>query len=180
MDVIFALDSSRGVTSNDFDQQKHFATTLIKNFAISREKTRIGVITYGGRARRTVGLLEHQDAASLKSKISGLLPAGERAAPGRVSDMLHKASIMVADEGRQNVPTTLIALVTGAIFENVSLEMTALGEQEVQVFAFGVGSDAPIAALDDIATSKHHVYNVENFSELNTVASSVARKTCQG
>ena len=105
MDVVFALDSSHGLTTSDYDQQKNFVLTMINAFTISASQTRVGVITVGETARKDIELIEYSQPGILKGRVAGL-PA-KRDFPSdptsRLSDMLRKTLEIFKNGGRTEV-----------------------------------------------------------------------------
>ena len=180
MDVIFALDSSSGVTNSDFDHQKNFVSMVTSRFAISKTKTRVGLFTFSGRVRKVIGLAEQKTPQEINAELSRMTPDREAPWSLRMSDMLNTASLMIADAGRPSLPTSLIVLVTGAVDDDVSMEVRGLRELKVQLFVIGVGRNVPLAKLEEIASDKRLVHVLDNFPRLATVFRSVAEKTCRG
>lgn len=54
--VVFLVDSSENVESNDFKRQREFVISLVKAFKIPENGVRASVITYGKEARPSVQL----------------------------------------------------------------------------------------------------------------------------
>jgi len=72
IDIIFVLDQSASVGSNNFELMRSFVSGLIDRMDIHESNTRVGLVTYSVGVRSAFNLGDHSSVSSLKSAISSI------------------------------------------------------------------------------------------------------------
>ncbi len=84
-DIVFALDSSNHISTQDFWNQIRFVREYAKNLDIGPDKTRVGLIVYTDQVLEGFELNTHQD---VRDVTTGLLAVQRSAGGTRISEAL--------------------------------------------------------------------------------------------
>ena len=76
--------------------------------------------------------------------------------------------LIVMTDGKSNQPTLTVQ------------EANKLHQQNIKVFAIGIGSGADRNELGHIATDAKHVFQVQNFDALSTLQAELKKTACTG
>lgn len=77
MDIVVGFDTSDQMTTKDYDHIKTYLRTMIKNYDISKDKTRIGLINFGARQKIVLALDEGNTEKKLVSAIKEITKMGK-------------------------------------------------------------------------------------------------------
>lgn len=77
MDILVGFDTSDQMTTKDYNDIKAYLQTMIKNYDISKDKTRIGLINFGARQKIVLSLDEGDTEKKLVSAIKGITKMGK-------------------------------------------------------------------------------------------------------
>ena len=114
IDVVFVVDESASVGSEDFTTIKLFLSQLVSRLDIDRGNTRVGLITFATNVVTVFNLNAHSSVKSLKSAISSLSFTG-----GGTSDtaaaLAHVRTRMLTEAAgdRDNVHNIVIIITDG-------------------------------------------------------------------
>uniref|UniRef100_A0A194AL79 VWFA domain-containing protein n=1 Tax=Pinctada fucata TaxID=50426 RepID=A0A194AL79_PINFU len=72
MDLVFVVDSSNSLSSDDFERTKIFMQQVVDAFNISNDKTQVGVLTYSTAANINFYLNQYLSKSTLNSAIGNL------------------------------------------------------------------------------------------------------------
>ena len=64
LDIVFVLDSSNRLGSNNFNSVRDFASRVVQQFVVDQNNVRVGVVTFADNARNEVYLNERRNVAS--------------------------------------------------------------------------------------------------------------------
>ena len=64
MDIVFVLDSSNRLGSNNFNSVRDFASRVVQQFVVDQNNVRVGVVTFADNARNEMYLNERRNVAS--------------------------------------------------------------------------------------------------------------------
>ena len=64
MDIVFVLDSSNRLGSNNFNSVRDIASRVVQQFVVDQNNVRVGVVTFADNARNEVYLNERRNVAS--------------------------------------------------------------------------------------------------------------------
>ena len=112
-DIVFVVDESGSIGSNDFNLMKSFLSQLVSRLDIDSGSTRVGLVTYSTRVGTTINLNAHTSVASLQSAIMALSYSGGKT---NTADALAyvRTSMLTSSAGdRINVSNVVVVLTDG-------------------------------------------------------------------
>ena len=107
--VVFLLDSSVEVETNDFKRQREFVISLAKAFKVSENGVRASVITYGDYSRPSV---QFKDSTDFDEFLKAIMRTSRIRGPRRMDKALEMAVRMFRYH-RQTAPKTVILFTSG-------------------------------------------------------------------
>ena len=64
LDIVFVLDSSIRLGSNNFNSVRDFASRIVQQFVVDQNDVRVGVVTFADNARNEMYLSESRNVAN--------------------------------------------------------------------------------------------------------------------
>ncbi|XP_039271728.2 collagen alpha-6(VI) chain-like isoform X1 [Styela clava] len=194
-DIIFILDTSTGVTEENFQEQKDFTKDVIDAFDINSLSTRVSVITYGS-VPKVLNYLQNITSSSGegnsfgKSEIlelvdsSGLVGGSRRCgkALNYACDTVLGYDVELPNPGirRRNVPIFIIAVSSGYSNDDISSDLSCKLDQE---FGKIKNSDVTIWGVATNYKGKttfgsKHIDEVFESADFSTLQKSIIEKIC--
>ena len=181
-DIVFLLDSSGSVGTTNFQKQKDFVARFAQSFDIGTRNVQIGAVTFASTPHNEFNLNTHTNKNDLVSAIRkiGYHSGGTR------TDLALKYvaanSFKTASGDRAGVANILIVMTDGKSNQPTLTvqEANKLHQQNIKVFAIGIGSGADRNELGHIATDAKHVFQVQNFDALSTLQAELKKTACTG
>ena len=164
LDIVFVLDASGSVGSSNFVIMRDFVKSIISNFEIGADKTRVGVIRYASSASIVISLGSVNNASLLNTSIDNIAFTGGGTATHLALNLLEDAfSNARTNEG---VPRVAIVFTDGVSNSPSSTVQAAqaIHAANIVVYSFGIGSGVNVNELNAIASSSSNVFLVSNFS----------------
>ncbi|EGD78970.1 hypothetical protein PTSG_11807 [Salpingoeca rosetta] len=193
LDLVFLLDGSGSIESTALggapgtfqDRVLAFVSQVTTYFTIGEHDTRVAVATFASGATVNIRLNDHFDGDALRDAIADIpYPQGQTYTSLGLravrQDILTEANGMrPASEG---VPRVLVVLTDGNSQPSYdpATEASILHDQNVNVFAIGVGSSISQSQLEDIASDPdaRHVFNLRSFSLIGDIVDAMSATTC--
>ena len=159
------LDASGSVGSSNFATMKTFVNSIVSNFEIGDDKTRVGVITFSSSASIVIPLGSINNAGQLNTSITNIVYTNGFTYTNLALNLLQTA--FNNSRTSQGVPRVAIVFTDG--YSN-SPSSTAQAAQAVHdigivVYSFGIGSGVNLNELNTIASSSNNVFIISNFSQ---------------
>ena len=165
LDIVFVLDASGSIRENNFVTMKDFVKSIVSNFEIGADKTRVGVIRFATLASIVIPLGSINNALLLNNYITNIVYSdGSTTATYSALNLLDNAfSNARTSEG---VPRVAIVFTDG---QSNSPSLTIQAAQAVHssgivVYSFGIGNNVDNNELNAIASSSNNVFVISNFS----------------
>lgn len=183
-DLAFIVDSSGSLGESNFQEAKNFVWTVIRNFEISNNDTRIGVIRYSTRASV---IFDFQFSADnnilLLKEIIDNIPYAEgetkteRALQLALTDLFSAKGV-----SRPDVPKILVVMTFGKSDNalGVARASMALKENDVTVLSVGIGEEVDMEELLLMASTAEDVITVNSFTALKKRVERIRDKVCDG
>jgi len=114
VDIIFVVDESGSVTSDNFNLVKTFLSKLVESLDIDSGNTRVGLVTYSDVvSREGFNLNDHSSVTSVKSAIMNLDYSG--GTTNTAAALAHvRTTMLTSPKGdRPNVPNVIVVLTDG-------------------------------------------------------------------
>jgi len=131
IDVIFVVDESESVGSENFTTAKSFLSQFINRLDTDSGNTRVGLVTFATNVTTVINLTDYSPVASLQSAISSLsYTGGGTANTATALDYVRTRMLTEAAGDRDNVHN-IVVVITGGRLDNfsatlVSIEFAAL------------------------------------------------------
>ncbi|KAM9352972.1 collagen alpha-6(VI) chain-like [Symphorus nematophorus] len=180
-DIVFMVDGSWSIGTQNFEQIRQFLYTLVNSFDIGPEHVRIGLVQYSTSPRTEFLLNTFQDKNAILQYISKLPYMGGGTQTGQGLDFMLKEHFVKAAGSRagQNVPQIAVVITDGKSQDNVESQAQNLKSRGIVVYAIGI-KDADEEQLREIANEPHsqHVYSVSDFAALQGISQSIVQTLC--
>ena len=180
MDLGFLLDTNSGNFRPD-----HYVNVLnsVKStyapFVISKDKTRVGIVTYGSRTRVAISLDQYTTRQSLDTAVDQILisPGSNVLGQGLVAAKMQ----LFQGNNRPKTPKVLIVFAGGKSIDDVARPSAELKELNTTIFCVGVGDNVDRKQLNSIATSPstNHVM-AASISHRETAGENLASRIKRG
>ena len=164
LDIVFVLDASGSIGQSNFVIMRDFVKSIISNFEIGADKTRVGVIRYASSASIVISLGSVNNALLLNTSIDNIAFTSGGTATHLALNLLEDAfSNARVNEG---VPRIAIVFTDGVSNSPSSTVQAAraIHAANIVVYSFGIGSGVNNNELNAIASSSNNVFFVSNFS----------------
>ena len=164
LDIVFVLDASGSIGSSNFVRMKDFVKSVVSNFEIGADKTRVGVIRYATSASIVIPLGSTDDSLLLNNSITNIIYTSGGTATHLALNLLDIAfSNARTSEG---VPRVAVVFTDG---QSNSPSLTIQAAQAVHstgivVYSFGIGNNVDNDELNAIASSSSNVFVISDFS----------------
>lgn len=164
-DIVFLVDSSLGVTDNNFNVEKLFITRLSEVLNLSPRNSRVAVVLYALYPRLAVRLGILQTPESLSSILDGLTRIeGNR----RMDNALEYASKLF-DDSRPGVRKIVVMLTAGpqsAGGKPLLKAVEPLGTIGARIYVIAVGNQVNVTELTSVVNRKEDIQRVRSFQRL--------------
>ncbi|XP_019627188.1 PREDICTED: collagen alpha-3(VI) chain-like [Branchiostoma belcheri] len=179
LDIIFVLDGSGSVGSDNFEKIKTFVSKTVARFNIGLTETQFGVIQYNTQPHSEILLNDHQDAASLQQAISDIRYLQGGTNTGQALRYLANNAFSTKNGARAGVSKMAIVVTDGQSADDVVRPALNAGKEGIVLYAVGIGGEVDYQELRDIASSADKVFNVTDFSGLQSIGNTLPDQVCQ-
>ncbi|XP_039592174.1 collagen alpha-6(VI) chain-like isoform X1 [Polypterus senegalus] len=180
-DVVFLVDESGSISSENFKQIRSFISNIVNVLDVGSDKVRIGVVLYSDSPNVEFFLNTFFSKEEVLQQIQKLPFRGGGANTGRALDFLRTEIFQesVGSRKAQGVQQIAVVITDGLSSDNVSLPAANLRRDGITIFAVGV-QEADINQLRQIASHppRKYVQKVENYLELSNVKKSLQKLLC--
>ena len=171
LDLVFALDGSDSLTTDEFGKLKEFVMKSLSSYNISRENTHVGVIEYSDEVSIKLPLHQYFTIKELREAIKNIVPSRGRNA---VTDEAFKIAIedvfSITSGGRPGAAKILVLITddpsTMTADDAASEIVEPLKKTGIQVHVVAIGNRIPPEVLKNITFSDEHVHVVPTPEEL--------------
>ena len=177
-DIIFLIDSSFGVSKDNFNKEKEFTKDLSAALNLAPKGSRVGIVTYASYSRLIrLGIL--QTPESLGNSLDGLTRiSGMR----RMDRALERASVAF-DNNRPEVKKIVVLLTAGRQSRGgkpLAQAVQPLRTIGAGTFVVAIGSQINEPELAPIVKRKQDIILVPRFNQLTSKVKSVAEYIING
>ncbi|KAF7644376.1 hypothetical protein LDENG_00223020 [Lucifuga dentata] len=180
-DIVFMVDGSWSIGSENFEQIRRFLYTLINSFDVGPDRVRIGLVQYSTTPRTEFLLNTFQTKDDILQYISTLPYMGGGTQTGMGLDFMLNEHFVEAAGSRasHNVPQIAVVITDGKSQDNVEPHAKDLKRKGIVLYAIGI-KEADEEQLKEIASEPHsqHVYSVSDFAALQGISLSIVQTLC--
>uniref|UniRef100_A0A3B3D215 VWFA domain-containing protein n=1 Tax=Oryzias melastigma TaxID=30732 RepID=A0A3B3D215_ORYME len=171
-DIVFLVDSSGSIGSENFDLIKEFLKSIIKGLDIGPQKIRVGLAQYSRKFHPEFGLKDNEDKESLLNKVNQMYYRKGKTWTGEALDSIRTRYFTELEGSRagERVPQIAVLITDGGSSDNVEEPAWRLRNHGVLVFCIGVEMKNQ-TKLETIASPPHHhnILPIKRFQDLQRV-----------
>ncbi|XP_074519511.1 von Willebrand factor A domain-containing protein 2 [Halichoeres trimaculatus] len=165
VDLVFAIDASAGVGSENFVTLRDFVRSLTVQFDINRDVAQIALVTYGRRATTVFNLDTHDSGSAILKAALEANYLGGVASTGAALLHIHSNVLTVAKGARPGVNKAVVVVTDGSGGDDAVVPAQKLRDNGVSVFVIGIG-DVQRERLLQIAGSEERMISVLSYEDL--------------
>ncbi|XP_055980899.1 matrilin-2 isoform X3 [Sorex fumeus] len=181
-DLVFVIDSSRSVNSQDYARVKEFLVGILQFLDVGPDVTRVGLLQYASTVKNEFSLRTFKRRAEVERAVQRM----RRLATGTMTGLALQYALNIAfseAEGarplREHVPRVLMIVTDGRPQDSVAEVAARARNTGILIFAIGVGQ-VDLGTLKAMGSEPHedHVFLVANFSQIESLISVFHNKLC--
>ncbi|XP_036446136.1 LOW QUALITY PROTEIN: collagen alpha-6(VI) chain [Colossoma macropomum] len=180
-DIVFLVDGSWSIGTENFQRIREFLFTLVDSFDLGPDKVRIGLVQYSNSPRTEFNLNSYESKQEVLDYITNLPYMGGGTKTGLGLDFLLKNHFREEAGSRAKMGVTQIAVVItdGQSQDNVEAHAQEMKRRGIVLYAIGI-KDADMEQLKEIATKPHdkHIYSVSDFTALQGISQGFIHVLC--
>ncbi|XP_076827632.1 collagen alpha-6(VI) chain isoform X2 [Brachyhypopomus gauderio] len=180
-DIVFLVDGSWSIGSENFQKIRDFLITLVNSLDVRLDKVRIGMVQYSNEPRMEFYLNSFQDKQEVLNYITTLPYKGGGTRTGLGLAFLLRQQFVEAagSRAKEGVPQIAVVITDGQSQDDVEPFAREMKQQGIILYAIGI-KDADMKQLKEIATDPHdhHIYNVDDFTALQEISQGFIQVLC--
>ena len=173
--VVFLVDSSEEVETNDFKRQREFVISLAEAFKVSENGIRASVITYGKYSRPSV---QFKDSTDFDEFLEAIIRTSQIRGPRRMDKALEMAVRMFRYH-RQPAPRTVILFTSGPQATTYVNQLSGAREQleklGARIYVVAIGPSVVYRQVEGLVNGSSDVIQVSSFMALQSEIHAVGR-----
>lgn len=180
-DIIFLVDGSTSISSDNFDIMKNFMMSVVNETSVGEKQTRYGLIVFSDNPESKFTLNEYKSKRDVNSAITKLRePSGDTYTGKALKYSLGYFGAQYGGRKALNVPQWLMVITDGEATDPYSLAGPAkeLRDNGIIVYSIGVVG-ANKQELELMAGDTNKVFFVDDFHKLNTLQKNISFEFCQ-
>ncbi|XP_011789074.1 PREDICTED: collagen alpha-4(VI) chain-like [Colobus angolensis palliatus] len=175
-DIIFLIDGSESISSEDFGKMKRFVASMVNQSNIGTDGIQIGLLQFSSIPQEEFRLNQYSSKVDIYSAIFDVQQMRDGTRTGKALNF----TLPFFDSsrgGRPSVQQYLIVITDGVAQDNVIIPAKALRDKNIIIFAIGVG-EAKKSQLLEITNDEDKVYHDVNFEALQNLEKEILAKVC--
>ena len=185
IDIYFVLDESGSVGSSNYQLMKQFVYDTVDEFDIGSDETQVGVISYSSSAIARFYLNTYHDKATLLAAINALPFNSGLTNTAAAINLLRTNGFTSTNGGRpqsQAIPRVAVVITDGHSNSYTATVTAAQNahDEDITIFAVGVGSGVNNNELDAIASDPSYVSTLTGFdtSQFDALQTTIVNEAC--
>lgn len=173
-DIVFIVDSSSGVSRQNYNKEKAFIKSLAKTLNLSPGKTRASVVVYSGVASLEIRFSAYYNSTIFDKAVDDLPYLGSV----RRMDLGLREGAVAMKDARPNVRRVVVLLTTGRQSQSSNLLPQAvrpLEELSANIYVVAIGSQPNDQELRLVVKAPGDVLKVSRFDDLTPQTRPIAR-----
>ena len=177
--MVFVLDSSGSVSSENFELVKNFTKNVLRQADIDGGSVRVGVNVYSDDDQVAFNLNTYSNKADVFNAIDALQFTGGGTETGRALETMRSEMFTVANGDRPEVDNFAIVITDGKSDDRHISVADAARDDGINIFAIGIGA-AEFRELARIANkpSAQNVFTIKDVDVLAGLHKKVCTSVC--
>ncbi|KAG8572802.1 hypothetical protein GDO81_012168 [Engystomops pustulosus] len=180
-DIVFLVDGSWSIGTDNFKSMQDFLYTLINGFDVGQDNIRIGLIQYSDEPRTEFFLNSYDTKEDVLQYIQNLKYKGGGTKTGQSLQFMLDNHFTESAGGRakDGVPQIAVVITDGQSQDNIKEPATRVKDLGITLYAIGI-KEALLTELNEIASDPddRHVYNVADFTALQGISQNMLQVLC--
>ncbi|KAJ8334482.1 hypothetical protein SKAU_G00401210 [Synaphobranchus kaupii] len=180
-DIVFLVDGSWSIGTENFQQVLAFLASLVDSFDVGPDQVRIGLVQYSTSPVTEFLLNAYTDKQQILQQIQNLPYRGGGTKTGRGLEFMLAEHFVERSGSRANegVPQLAVVITDGQSQDSVKQQAEMVKRRGITLYAIGI-KDAVLEELQEIASDPDdkHVYSVSDFAALQGISQSVIQVLC--
>ncbi|XP_068178959.1 collagen alpha-6(VI) chain isoform X2 [Antennarius striatus] len=178
-DMVFLVDQSGSINSNDYITMKKFTADLVSSFKVGEDLVRVGVAQFSSSFQHEFYLNQFYTADEVTKNILDMEQLGGGTKIGAALESIR--GYFEASKGSrrsEKVSQNLVLITDGESQDDVEEAADKLRALGVEAFAIGIG-DVHDLELLQVTGTPEKLFTVQNFGNLEKIKQKVVDKICQ-
>ncbi|KAK7499166.1 hypothetical protein BaRGS_00009713 [Batillaria attramentaria] len=181
-DIVMVLDRSNSVYILDFMEQLSVVQDIVDIMDIGPQKTQVAAVSFSTNVTVEFYLDEFDTKSDIIGRIGKIQYTGGVTETGKALSMVHD-SVLSPQHGARSAETQVVIVITDGLSQDMQFTKeaaTLLKNDDVHIFAIGVGPHTDRQELENIASSpaSDYVFEVDGYQALNSIKYLLAIKAC--
>uniref|UniRef100_A0A8B9S630 Matrilin 3 n=1 Tax=Apteryx owenii TaxID=8824 RepID=A0A8B9S630_APTOW len=182
LDLVFIIDSSRSVRTEEFEKVKIFLSKMIDTLDVGERATRVAVMNYASTVKVEFPLRTYFDKASMKEAISHIEPLSAGTMTG-LAIQTAMDEVFTEEMGTRpanfSIPKVVIIVTDGRPQDQVQDVAASAQAAGIEIYAVGVDR-ADMQSLRMMASEPldEHVFYVETYGVIEKLTSKFRETFC--
>ncbi|KAG7506264.1 von Willebrand factor A domain-containing protein 2 [Solea senegalensis] len=177
VDLVFAVDASGGVSSDNFSILLDFVRSLTVQFDINRDVAQVALVTYGRKPATVFHLDTHETGSAILKAVDEANYMGGKASTGTALLHIHSSVLTIAKGARHGVNKAVVVLTDGSGGGDAVVPAQKLRDNGVSLFVVGTG-DIQRERLLQIAGSEEHLITASSYEDLKYFEDVLVQMLC--
>ncbi len=178
-DLVFLIDQSGSINSEDYVIMKKFTTELVTSFKVSEDLVRVGLAQFASTFQNEFYLNQFYNEQAVSKHILDMQQLGGGTNIGLALDSIR--DYFEASRGSRRsagISQNLVLITDGESQDDVEDAADRLRDLGIEVFAIGIG-DVHDLELLQITGTPERLFTVQNFGSLEKIKQKVVDKICK-
>ncbi|XP_074844398.1 collagen alpha-6(VI) chain [Carettochelys insculpta] len=176
-DLVFLIDGSTSISSEDFTRMKNFVETVIDQ-SFYEPNVQVGIAQYSHLYKKEITLAAFQKKSELKGQIQNIAQmTGNTLIGNALKNVREFFDLAGKRSATRNVRPVLMVLTDGVSQDAVAEPAEELRRMGVDIYAVGVG-EVDHSQLMQIAGDPEKKYTVDDFSKLKIIKKRLVNDIC--
>ncbi|XP_064630804.1 matrilin-2-like [Lineus longissimus] len=182
-DIVFIVDGSGSVGDAEFPKMQQFVVDIVSDFDIDSGAIRVGLMSYSFVPNLHFHLNGFTNKADILTGIKNMPYNGGGTYTGQAIEYARDTMFTAANGERSHAPNIIIILTDGDSneFPNTVLQSQLAHQDNITIFAIGIGKGIGLTELQAIATDpdSKYMFQVNNFDALDSIKEAIMNKACE-
>ncbi|XP_041039947.1 collagen alpha-6(VI) chain-like [Carcharodon carcharias] len=177
-DIVFLMDGSKIVTSNEFQLMKEGLIDFVKLFNVGPDHFQFALVQYGATQRYEFNLTQSGSQDMLRKNIDRITKLGGGAATGAALKFVNGLFQQLEGSRRnEQVPQYLLVITSGSSVDNVVPAAAELRKQDIEIFALGIKHIKSRELLQITGSAMRKLF-IKDIKDLSKVKRRIVRGIC--
>lgn len=178
VDLVFLMDGSNSIHSNDFQKMKAFLASVVQDFDVSTNRVQIGVAQFSHTYKPEFPLGTFIGKKEISFQIENIQQIfGYTSIGAALQQVGHYFQPDMGSRINAGTPQVLLVLTDGRSQDEVAQAAENLRHKGIDIYSVGIG-DVDDQQLIQITGSANKKLTVHNFDELKKIKKRIIRNIC--